>query len=514
MLEPAPSLPPADRLAPGLAPPDTSDPLDSDQSPSLRTRAARGTLINTGFTAALGLLGVLKSFILAGFVSRSVYGDWGVLVVTLGTLLWIKQVGIGDKFIQQTEDDQEAAFQKAFTLELGFSGGLSLLMIIATPLVVVIYGLPKLILPGIVIAASLMISVFQAPLWVYYRRMQFGRQRALAAIDPVVEFVVSISLAAAGAGIWAFVGGLAAGVTAASLAAVWRSPFRLALRYDHGTFRSYVSFSGPLLLASGASLVMTWAAMIATKLSLGTAALGVVTLSGTIAAFADQADQLVTGSLYPAICAVRDRTELLYESFIKTNRLALMWAVPFGIGAALFAGDVVRFGIGERWRPAVVVLEVQCGFAALNHVGFNWTAYFRARGRTRPMAIANAAAAAVFILAGIPLLLAFGLPGFAVGVALQCVAGLIVRWIYIRQLFPGFDFLLHAARAFLPTIPAASAVLLLRAGGAFGHGIVAACTQLVLYVLITTVLTWYLESGLLREALAVLQRGGVAAAGA
>ena len=31
--------------------------------------------------------------------------------------------------------------------------------------------------------------------------------------------------------------------------------------------------------------------------------------------------------------------------------------------------------------------------AAFNHIGFNWTAYFRALGRTRPIAIANVLAA-------------------------------------------------------------------------------------------------------------------------
>ena len=37
--------------------------------------------------------------------------------MSLGTLVWLKQVGIGDKYIQQDEGDQERAFQKAFTLE-------------------------------------------------------------------------------------------------------------------------------------------------------------------------------------------------------------------------------------------------------------------------------------------------------------------------------------------------------------------------------------------------------------
>ena len=166
---------------------------------------------------------------------------------------------------------------------------------------------------------------------------------------------------------------------------------------------------------------MTWSALIAAKLDLGIAAVGVIALAATTQSFTDSADQLVTGALYPAICAVRDRTALLHESFVKSNRLALMWAVPFGTALTLFASDLVHFGIGDRWRPAVIVLEVFGVAAAVNHIGFNCTAYLRARGWTRPIAIANLASMSVFLLAGIPLLLLFGLPGFAAAVALQGV---------------------------------------------------------------------------------------------
>jgi PST family polysaccharide transporter len=508
MMHSEPQAPAASRLvqdaqSAALEPPAQRDHERFAPGGSLRTRAARGTLINTAFTVGLGALGLLKSFILAGFVSRSDYGVWGVLMVTLGTVLWLKQVGVGDKYIQQEDLDQELAFQKAFTLELALSGGLVVVMAVAVPAIVLAYGLPQLIAPSIVMAATLLISAFQAPLWVYYRRMQFARQRALAAVDPVVGFVVSVVMAAAGFGYWAFVGGLAAGVCAAAAVAVIQSPFKLRLRYTPGTFKTYTDFSLPLLVASAATLVMTWSAMIAAKLSLGVAALGVVALAATISSFTDSVDQLVTGSLYPAICAVRDKTTLLYESLVKSNRLALMWAVPFGVGITIFSPDLVRFGIGQRWHPAVVVLQVYGITAAINHVGFNWTAYFRARGQTRPIAVVNLASMASFLTVGIPLLLAFGLPGFAAGVALQALVAVALRAYYLQQIFPGFDFLRHAVRSFLPTVPAAAAVLLVRAVAPSRLGL--SLGELGLYLLVTAGATWILESGLLREALSYVR---------
>lgn len=468
---------------------------------SLGTRAARGTLINTAFTVALGLLALLEGFILARFLSRGDYGVWGIIAASLSTLVWFKQAGIGDKFIQQDETDQERAFQSAFTLEVLVTLACVVVIFAAIPVLVAIYDLPRLVAPIVAVAGALMISVFQAPLWVYYRRMDFGRQRALAAIDPVVGFIVAVALAAAGAGYWAFVGGLAAGACAASAAAAWASPYKLRLRWQRGAVRGYWSFSGPLLVAGGTTFVMAWSAMIAAKLNLGIAAIGVIALADNVASFSERVDDVVTGALYPAVCAMQDRLAVLYESFVKSNRLALMWAVPFGIGLALFASDLVDFGIGRHWRPAVVVLQFYGVAAAINHIGFNWTAYFRALGRTRPIAVAAVIATATFLATGIPLLLLIGLRGFAIGILAQGMAALIVRVYYLRRIFPAFDFLKHASRSFLPTVVAAGAVLLLRGLETGDRPLAVALAELGVYVVVTVLATWYLESKLVREAL-------------
>jgi O-antigen/teichoic acid export membrane protein len=245
---------------------------------------------------------------------------------------------------------------------------------------------------------------------------------------------------------------------------------------------------------------MSWSAVIAAKVDLGVAAVGVIALASNISSFTDSVDQLVTGTLYPAICAVKDRTAVLYESLVKSNRLALMWAVPFGVGITLFCSDLVRFGIGERWRPAVIVLQVYGIAAAVNHVGFNWTAYFRAIGHTRPIAMVNVLATVAFLLAGIPLLLALGLRGFALGIAVQALVAVALRAWYLQKLFPGFDFLRHAIRSFLPTVPAAALVLVAHALESGHRTAGLAVAELAAYLAATAVATWLLESSLLREA--------------
>jgi PST family polysaccharide transporter len=462
-------------------------------------------LINAAFMVGLSLLGLVKGFVLAGFVSRADYGIWGILGVSLGTLLWLRQVGIGDKYIQQDEEDQEVAFQKAFTMELLFTGCFVLLLTLSLPAFALLYGIPELVAPGLVLIAALIAGIFQTPLWIFYRRMQFARQRSLQAIDPIVGFVVSVGLAIAGAGYWALVFGVLAGSWAAAIAALIFAPYRLRWRYEPGTLRNYASFSWPLFVSTGASVVMAQSAIVVAEGHLGIAAIGVIALAATITSFTDRVDALVTGTLYPAICAVKDQTALLYESFVKSNRLALMWAVPFGTALTLFCADLVHFGIGDRWAPAITVLQVYGLAAAFNHIGFNWDAYYRAHGETRPMAVTSVAALVAFTVAGIPLLLLYGLPGFAAGVAFQGLVHLGFRAYYLQRLFEGFAFVRHAVRAFLPTVPAVAIVLLLRVVGPDDRSLELALGELSVYVLTTVGSTWYFESPLLREVVGYLQ---------
>ena len=430
---------------------------------------------------------------------------WGVLAVTLGTLLWLRNVGIADKYIQQDEADQEVAFQKAFTLELLLTFATMLLLIAVMPLVVVVYGETSLLLPGLVVIMMLPAGALQMPIAAYYRRMQFVRQRTLQAVEPIVAFVAAVALAAAGAGYWALVGGLLIGAWAGALVAVRKSPYRLRLRYDRGTLRSYASFSWPLFIASGSAVVMAQSAVIAADAHLGLAAVGAVALAAQITQFTDRVDQLVTGTLYPGICAVKDRADILYESFVKSNRLALMWAVPFGCGVSLFAADLVDFGIGEKWAPAVGLLQVTGVVAALGHIGFNWDAYFRALGTTRPMAVASAVAAVTFVATGLPLLFTYDLDGLAAGIGLQMAAHVACRAFYLQRLFDGFGFALHALRALLPTLPAGGAVLAMRVAETGERTAALALAEIGVYLALTAIATWVLENRLLREALGYLR---------
>jgi PST family polysaccharide transporter len=456
-------------------------------------------VINASYLVAFYSLALARGFIAAAFLSPNEYGIWGVLAVALGTMLLLKQVGIGDKYVQQSEADQERAFQIAFTLEVAVTAAFAVLLVAALPLLAVVYGRSELILPGLVLALAPLGIALQSPVWIFYRRMDFSRQRRLQAVDPVVAFLVTVGLAVAGAGYWSLVAGTVAGCWAGAAVALRASPYPLAWRGDRSSLREYASFSWPLFVATLAPVVMAQVSLVAGQAVLGIGAVGVIVLAGSISDYTNRVDAIVTETLYPAICAVRDRVDLLLESFVKSNRLALMWGVPFGVALTLFGPDLVRFGLGERWRAGVTLIQAFGAIAAFNHIAFNWDAFFRAHGRTRPIALWSLTSLAAFLVFALPLLIVDGLNGYAIGMGATTAVSLVVRAVLLTRMLPGLRILRHTVRAIAPTVPAVAFVLLARLAESGSRTLALAVAEVVGYAAVTTVATLLLERALLSE---------------
>src|SRR5262249_23092394 len=157
-------------------------------------------------------------------------------------------------------------------------------------------------------------------------------------------------------------------------------------RWDRVTALEYATFSWPIVVASGSGLVIAQGSILFGEWQVGLAGIGAFTLASTITMYAQRVDDVVTPTVYPIVCAVHDRTDVLMETFLKTNRLALMWGAPFGVGLLLFAPDLVEFAIGDKWEDATTVLQMFGLIAAMDQFAFNWTAFLRARGDTKPIA--------------------------------------------------------------------------------------------------------------------------------
>ena len=207
-------------------------------------------------------------------------------------------------------------------------------------------------------------------------------------------------------------------------------------------------------------MVIAQGQILSIKLHDGLAAAGFITLAVTLTRYIDRADQIVTATIYPAICAIQGQRRALEEMYLKSNRATLLWVLPYAVGVVLFAPDLVHFVLGNQWAPAVVLLQGLAVVGAITQLGFNWFSFFRAHGDTRPPAVEAVAGAVAFLVL---------VPGGAAARRLSRLRArrgspprscrCAVRGVFVRRLLPDVRYRQIVAPTLIPILVAAAAPL-------------------------------------------------------
>ncbi|MEX1143140.1 MAG: oligosaccharide flippase family protein [Thermoleophilaceae bacterium] len=466
----------------------------------LRGRTVRGGLLNAVFMGGGEGLALLQGLIVTALLGPVAIGLYGIVTTTAMTIVQLRRVGIDEAFVQQDAERQEDEFRRAFGVELGVGLAGTLLIAALAPLVAVVYGDGELLWLTLAVAYLPLAFSLQAPQWVFFRRMDFLRLRALQLSIPAVTFAVTVPLAIATDSVWALVIGPLCGNAVAVVAGILVSPYKLRPSFSRAAAARYLRFSWPIFVTALAVLVAQQGQILAFTLDEGLAAAGFITLAFTLTRYADRADQIVATTIYPAICAVVDRVETQQRMFVAASRLTLVWALPFCGGLILFSPDLVNLVLGDEWDPAVLLIQGLAGAAALQQIGYVWFSFYRARGRTRPQAVESAAMVAAFFVLAIPGLILFGFEGFVAGRILVSLAMLAVRERYVRALFPELRLARLALRGATPVAAGLAVVLLWRlAAGAGEREPAEALAQLATFLAVTGGATWLIERPLLRE---------------
>jgi O-antigen/teichoic acid export membrane protein len=469
-------------------------------SPSLREATARGGVVNAAFLSGAEALVLVQGLLATALLGPDAIGLYGIVTTTAMTIVALRRVGIDEAFVQERATDEEAEFQRAFTVELTLAAAATVLIAACAPVLAALYADERLLPLTLAVSYLPLAFALQAPQWIFFRRMDYVRLRMLQAIVPLGTVAVTVPLLLAGVGVWALVIGPACGHLFAVLAALRASPYRLRLRADREAAGRYLRFSWPIFVSAVAALLVAQGQVAVFGLDDGLAAAGWITLAATLTRYVDRADMILATTVYPAIVRVRDRAEVLEETFVKSNRLALMWAFPFGAGLALFGSDLIGFVLGDDWRPAVVLLGGLAVATAVQQLGYNWFAFYRARGESWPQAVESGAFAGAFAALAVPGALLGGAWWFVAGRMACTVVALAVRRAYLRRLLPGVRLRGLAWRGAAPVLIASAPVLVVR--GALWGGerpVAQAIAELALWLAVLALATRRLERGLLSE---------------
>src|SRR5690606_5827125 len=145
-------------------------------------------------------------------------------------------------------------------------------------------------------------------------------------------------------------------------------PFRPRITFRH--FRDFFSFSA-WLTAGQIVNVLNWRVeyLLIGKL-LGAAPLGLYTVGNTLSTLPTrEATAPLTQPIYAGLARVRADPARLTAAYQRAQALLAAVALPAGIGVAVIAEPLILLLMGEKWAPAIFIVQALASVFAFQTLG-------------------------------------------------------------------------------------------------------------------------------------------------
>jgi PST family polysaccharide transporter len=375
---------------------------------------------------------------LARLLTPEVFGLYAILIFVITLGVRFSELGLGAALIQRRDLDLATGLSAAFTATFALALVLGAAIMAAAPLVARWPGVSsEVTAPVRWLALLVVFSSLRMPAMVLLeRRLAYLPLTIAETADTVAFYLVAITAAVAGAGLWSFVlGALAA--RAANLAVLWSATrWRPTLRWNRRelipVLKFGILFQGSVLIGvAGDAVVPTFV----TAWS-GVTAVGYLNWAATLAFLPLQIVSIAGRVLFPALSSLQTEPGRFAEATARAINRVTTILYP---GAALLlagADPVVRLVFGEAWVPAVPAVRCFCLSAIIGGTSTIFVHALYGLGRPDLVFRLNLASAALLWILTVALVPWLGFVGFAVASATLACAGVSFTALSLRRLVP------------------------------------------------------------------------------
>jgi len=484
------------------------------EMPNLGGRAVRGVLITTGFSVFWEIAGGLGALITARFLRPQDYALITVAALALRFVGALQAFNLDTRLVQVQEDPGDA-YDYGFTLYAATGILYVLIALVAAPIASRAYGASVLIPICLILSLNRLIGTFGWPAVYFARELRWWTQRLIGSAGGSAQVVLTLVLAIRGFGVWSLVYGQLAGTivpTALTWALAPRRP-RLRLRVPRRYLWFFFSFGWPMWVGGIVGVAAANGILKEVEFTLGLAVLGYMNMAVGLGDRIDRAEQILGSVMFPVLSRTRDEGRLR-KGYELTQKTVLIWAVPAGLGLAVFAPDVVRVVLSPKWTPIVPLLRVEGIGEVLNAVATMWRMFYMVHGENRP-GMRVGLQINIFMLLAIGVLsAAFGYQGIVITIFVAAVLSLYQRRRYTLAMFPGMPVIRTALPLILAGVASSGVTILMGASVTGLPYIPGLGLRLVAFLGMYALLVILLERSFLREGLVLLRHRGLAQASA
>ncbi|RUM23149.1 lipopolysaccharide biosynthesis protein [Rhizobium vallis] len=409
-------------------------------------RLIRGSIWLSLSRAIVNGLSALSTFVLAWYLGPADFGLVAIATTLQLILSSVTELSLNQALIRH-EAPTEEHFSAVWTLSAARSLVLALLFAAAAYPIADFYQDPRLVNVMFALSLSLFLSGLANPRRIMLQRdLIFWQDFVLNVSQKLAGFIVTVAVAALYQSYWALVLGLLAYQLTNLVVSYTVLPFWPRITFRHA--RELFSFSvwltagqivGTLNWRIEYLLIGKW---------MGSVQLGHYTVGNTLAMLPTrEATAPLNQTIYPGFSKVRNDPVRLIAAYQRAQALLAAVALPAGIGMAVVADPMMRLAMGEKWVPAIFIVQALSAVFGIQTLGSLVQPLGMAKGQTKLLFIRDAQ----MLVLRVPIIIAglvyFGLPGVIYARILSGLISTVVNMLLVKRLI-GLPFFQQLAANF------------------------------------------------------------------
>jgi len=305
------------------------------------------------------LLNLVVTMVLARILVPEQFGLVAYALLILSFIDAIRGFGVNDALVYTKTNIEESA-ESAFIINIVIGLVQFAFTYLLAPLAVHLIDDPQIVQVLRVIALNFIFdSLGKTHNAMLQKDLLFKQSSIPEIVANAVKGATSIILAFTGFGVWSIVYGQLVGTLARSAAKWIALGWIPKFRFYKAAARALWQYGMHVLAFMVLSIALEQADQMFIGTVLGAVQLGYYTIGVKIPELVIANFSLfISNSFFPYLTKFQDDLEKVVEGFMMTTKYTGLVTIPAGIGMAAVGRELILVFYGDKWEPAVVLLQV------------------------------------------------------------------------------------------------------------------------------------------------------------
>lgn len=381
-------------------------------------------------------LAIIKIAVLARFLLPSEFGIYGIAMIVFGLFEILTETGINIALIQEG-DDIDDFISTAWIVSIIRGCVITLLLALIAPFIAYFFKTHE-VLPLLRFASIIpFVRGFINPAVVkFQKRLAFHKEfyfrLCIYLVDTIGAVSVGILLRSAYALIWGMLIAALVEVFLSFIVAMPRPTFRFDIKKAQRVIHQgkWITFAGIF------DYLFQHVDDIAIGKILGVAPLGLYQQAYRISTLSiSEVGEIFNKVTFPSYVHIAHDKERLKKAFFKVTMVISFAVIPFGIVLFLFAPDIVRILLGEKWLGVVDTLKVLAIFGIFKALSSSAYSVLLAVKKQQIITLITLVSIIGLTVPLIPLIRTYGIVGASYAPIIGTVASLPFIIFYLKRIF-------------------------------------------------------------------------------